>query len=502
MLVKLYQHLRTNSLLLYGLVFGLVFLISGILMPKALISFLQNTNQYLLSIFSFYYLCIGLFIVLAALLVIVLPFAKIKLGNEKPAYSYFSWIALLYSTGMGSGLLLRAVQEPVYYFNNPPITTDNVKELALQYTFFHWGFTPWAMYSLFGLIVAYNLYIKKAPSFLHAIIPQIKNRYAKTITISFITLITITGVIASLGLGTGQLIGGINYFFGIRLGTFSLLLSVFAIGLASTLSALTGINKVIKYLADFDFSFSIILMTFIALFLNFNQFFVQTFSAFWNYIIHFFEMSLSIGEYKTSESFTRDWTVFYWAFWLAWVPFTGIFIARVSKGRNIREFIIATILVPTLATIIWFSVFANNGFELLNGNNDQFDNIFTSLFEFLTHFPLHQFTIFLAALLVLISIINSVDSAIFVLGMFSDKGKENPSKTHKLLWGIIITATALGLTAVGSEDLLSAISNLLIIMALPFSFLYLYIIIIFFRDILKPNSRLDIESEKIDKSNF
>lgn len=499
MLVKLYEYLSRNILLLYGLLFGLVFLITGILIPKTLILFLQNANQYMLSIFSFYYLCIGLFIVLVALLVILLPFAKLKLGNEKPAYSYFSWIALLYSTGMGSGLLLRAVQEPVYYFNHPPIITGNARELALQYTFFHWGFTPWAMYSLFGLIIAYNLYINKSSNFLDAIIPQIKNRYAKTITISFIILITITGVIASLGLGTGQLIGGINYFFGIHLGTFSLLLGVFVIGLAATLSALTGINKVIKYLADFDFSFSIILMAFIALFLNFNDFFVHTFSAFYNYLIHFFEMSLSIGEYKTSESFTKDWTVFYWAFWLAWVPFTGIFIARISKGRSVREFIIATILVPTLATIFWFSVFGNNGFELLKGNNVQFDNVFTSLFEFLSYFPLYQITIFLAALLVLISIINSVDSAIFVLGIFSDKGGENPSKTHKLLWGIIITATALGLTAVGSDDLLSAVSNLLIIMALPFSFLYLYIISTFFRHILKPSSRLEINQEKANK---
>ena len=483
------MYLRTNSLLLYGLLFGLLFLISGILIPKTLILFLQNSNQYILSIFSFYYLSIGLFIVLAALLLILLPLSKLKLGNEKPEYSYFSWIALLYSTGMGSGLLLRAVQEPLYYYNHPPVISENVKELALQYTFFHWGFTPWAMYSLFGLIVAYNLYIDKYPNFLQAIVPYVKNRYIKTMTISFIILITITGVIASLGLGTGQLIGGLNYFLDIRLGTSSLLLSVFFIGLTATLSALTGINKVIKYLADFDFSFSILLMLFIALFLNFNDFIIQTSSAFLNYLVHFFEMSLSIAAYQTSQGFLKDWTVFYWAFWLAWVPFTGIFIARISKGRSVREFIIATILVPTLATITWFSVFANNGFELIKTNNSQFDNIFTSLFEFLAHFPLSQLTIFLAALLILISIINSVDSAIFVLGMFSDKGKENPSKTHKLLWGIIITLTALGLTAVGTEDLLNAVSNLLTIMALPFSFLYIYIIVTFFGSILRPNSR-------------
>ena len=183
-------------------------------------------------------------------------------------------------------------------------------------------------------------------------------------------------------------------------------------------------------------------------------------------------MSLSVGNFKASERFTKDWTVFYWAFWLAWVPFTGIFIARISKGRTIREFIFATILVPTIATIIWFSVFANSAFEIVkNSSISQFDNVFTSLFIFLEHYPLSIITVFSATILVLVSIINSVDSAIFVLGIFSDHGKEDPSKKHKIFWGIIITASAIGLSAVGSNDLLNAISNLLIILALPFSLL-------------------------------
>jgi glycine betaine transporter len=226
-------------------------------------------------------------------------------------------------------------------------------------------------------------------------------------------------------------------------------------------------------------------MLFIALFLNFNAFFYHTAIAFYNYVIHFFEMSLSIGNYKTSKTFTKEWTVFYWAFWLAWVPFTGIFIARISKGRTIKEFLITTILIPTLATVIWFSVFANSAFDIVTtGDKVQFNNVFTSLFVFLEYFPLHNLTFFIAGILVLISIINSVDSAIFVLGMISDKGNENPSKKHKLGWGFIITGTALGLTAIGSSELLNGVSSLLIIMALPFSFLYGYVVFLFFKNII------------------
>ena len=451
---------------------------------------LSFSNNFILDKFGFFYLLFGLLIILFALSIVFLPISKKKLGETKPEYSYFSWIALLYSTGMGSGLLLRAVQEPMFYLQNPPITVYDSKQIALQYTFFHWGFTPWAMYSIFGLIVAYNLYNIKEDIFLTAIVSNATSSSMKKIIPLFIIIITIAGVIASLGLGTGQFISGLNQYFNLELGFKSLLITVSLIGVIGTLSALTGISKVIKYLADFDMTVSLLLLVFIACFLNFQDYFHNTILAVYHYVIHFFEMSLSIGSFKTSEQFTKEWTVFYWAFWLAWVPFTGIFIARISKGRTIKEFIFATIFVPTIATIIWFSVFANSAFEIVkNSNSNQFNNVFDSLFVFLEHYPLSVLTVILAAILVLVSIINSVDSAIFVLGMFSDSGKENPSKKHKLFWGIIITTTAIGLTAVGSNDLLNAISNLLIILALPFSLLYLYMIVSFAYKLIKKQTK-------------
>jgi len=485
LITKLFSYSRPSSILFYGALFGLFFFLTGLFAPAFLTEVLNKVNQNLLTVFGTYYLWVGLITVIAAVSILFMPLRKQRLGNEKPAFSYFSWVALLYSTGMGSGLLLRAVQEPAYYLNNPPVATANNKVTALQYTFFHWGFTPWAMYSLFGLIVAYNLYVKKVPNLLDAIVPYTKSKMIKYIATLFIVLLTITGVIASVGLGTAQVVNGIYYAFKVDFGTNFLLLMVVFIGIVATYSALTGIKKVIKFLADFDFTFSILLMLFIAFFLNFNSFLNQTALALYKYVIDFFEMSLSFGSYKTSEIFTQEWTVFYWAFWLAWVPFTGIFIARISKGRTIKEFLITTIFVPTIATVIWFSIFANSAFTIISmGDKTQFDTIFSSLFIFLEHFPFHDVTFFIAGLLVLISIINSVDSAIFVLGMFSDNGNENPSKRHKLGWGFIITATALGLTAIGTSELLNGISNLLVIMALPFSFLYGSIVFLFFKNII------------------
>ena len=479
-----------NKMFLSGIMFSIMFCFVGILFPKKLMSFLSFLNDFILDKFGVFYLSFVLLIVLITLIIVFLPFSRKKMGETNPEYSYFSWIALLYSTGMGSGLLLRAVQEPMFYLQKPPITVYDSKQIALQYTFFHWGLTPWAMYSIFGLIVAYNLYNRNEKNFLTAIVSNIKNSLLRKTIPLFIIIITIAGVIASLGLGTSQFIGGLNQYFNLDLGYKSLLITVSIIGIIGTLSALTGISKVIKYLADFDMIVSLLLLLFVACFLNFQNYFHNTIYAIYHYIIHFFEMSLSVGNFKASERFTKDWTVFYWAFWLAWVPFTGIFIARISKGRTIREFIFATILVPTIATIIWFSVFANSAFEIVkNSSISQFDNVFTSLFIFLEHYPLSIITVFSATILVLVSIINSVDSAIFVLGIFSDHGKEDPSKKHKIFWGIIITASAIGLSAVGSNDLLNAISNLLIILALPFSLLYLFIIISFVNKLIKKQTK-------------
>ncbi len=471
-------------------IFGVLMVLGGILFPVFITHSLNAINAIVLEVFANYYLLFGFLVVLVSLVLIVVPFSRKRLGTQGAEYSRFSWIALLYSTGMGSGLLLRAVQEPVYYYTHPPVNNKAPEQLALQYTFFHWGFTPWALYSLFGLLVAWQMYIRKEYNIAHAVLLGNKNKVFAQLTYIFITLITLTGVIASLGLGAGQFVGGIKTFFQWNWGNAGLLLTVLCIGVIATFSALTGIQKVIKYLANFDMVASIALMCFTALFLTGVSFARPTLSALGNYVLHFAEMSLSIGEYHTGKTFVNNWTVFYWAFWIAWVPFTGIFIARISRGRTIREFLVATIIVPALATMLWFSIFSNKAISLIQEAGQysgEYDDVFTSIYHFFYQLPFSSITIGITALLVLVSIINSVDSAIFVLAMFSDQGNLNPRQHHKLAWGIIITAAALGLTALGSDTLLNAISNLLIIMSLPFSFFYGGQILSFLFRIMKRN---------------
>lgn len=467
--------LLKNRTILPAAIFSMLMVMGGMLFPESISNGLNTINALLLKVFANYYLVFGFLVVLVALALVILPFSKRRLGAQAPEYSRFSWIALLYSTGMGSGLLLRAVQEPVYYYTHPPVSGIAAEQLALQYTFFHWGLTPWALYSLFGLMVAWQLYIRKENNIARAVLLGYRNKAFARLTYIFIALITLTGVITSLGLGAGQFVGGMQTFLKWDMGNAGLLAIVLCIGAVATLSALTGIQKVIRYLADFDMAASIALMCFVALFLTSVAFDGTTISALGDYLLHFTEMSLSLGRYRTQEVFTHDWTVFYWAFWIAWVPFTGIFIARISGGRTIREFLVATIIIPAAATMLWFSIFANKAISLIHEAGryaGEYDNVFTSIYNFLYQLPFSSITITMTALLVLISIINSVDSAIFVLAMFSDKGNVDPGQQHKLSWGILITAAALGLTAPGAATLLNAVSNLLIIMSLPFSFFY------------------------------
>jgi glycine betaine transporter len=177
-----------------------------------------------------------------------------------------------------------------------------------------------------------------------------------------------------------------------------------------------------------------------------------------------------------------DWTYFYWAFWLAWAPFTGVFIARISKGRTIRQFILATLIIPSIGTFIWFSAFGTNAFSVIGettGYQGEFDSIYSAIFVFFNQYPFAVLTNTVAFMLIFTFLITSIDSAIFVLGMFSDGGREEPRKRFRLIWGVILGLFTLAVVLVGKDALLASVSQMLILFALPFSFLFLVMIVYF-----------------------
>lgn len=450
-------------------------MLSGLIWGDGMQLLLASLAKSSLSSFGKFYLYLGFGAFVTILVLALSPFGKRTLGKEKPTYSRFSWIAMLYSTGMGTGLMLRAVQEPVYYFLNPPNqSVDLAKDTyALKYTFFHWGLTPWAFYALFGLFIAYFLYIKEknilSSSFL-------EGRFRKSwiiIIVDILTVIsTLVGVIASLGLGSKQLIGGFNYISKSDFGLQSTIWAVVFIGMCSTASAFLGVRNSIRRISNFNIILALSLLAFVIFNRDFSAIFSNFIQSTVDYITDYVPMSLNLGKHKVSHEFLTDWTYFYWAFWLAWAPFTGVFIARISKGRSIREFALGTLFIPSIATFLWFSAFGTSGIEIVNKMDvydGSFDSIYSSLFIFLQSFPFASITVPMSLLLVFTFLITSMDSAILVLSYYTESEEK---KSQRVLWGVIIVLVTISLILIGQDQLLVATSNLLVLIGLPFSILF------------------------------
>lgn len=435
--------------------------------------------------FGAFYLWLGLGCVLFLLAIACLPLGKIRLGKEPPEFSTLSWIAMLYSAGMGAGILLRAVQEPVFMLHNTPIDTlSNIETIALEYTFYQWGFTAWAFYVFFAVIMGYYLFVRKKSILLSTTFQKQKQRSWIKLVDLLTVLTTVIGIVAAIGLGTEQIEGGLTYFFELQDSyPFAIIFTLLIFAL-SFYSAYRGVNRGIKYLSNINIGITILLLLFVFLFSDIIEIFSQFSKAIYTYIIDFIPMSLAIGKYNPGQEFLTSWTYYYWAFWLAWAPFTGIFIARISRGRSLRQIIFGAIIIPSVGSFFWFTVFGSSAFELIGQMPNyagEFDNVFSSIFVFLSHYPLYSVTAMVTILLLVGFLVTSADSAIYVLSMFSDHGKEQPKKSHRLIWAILmllLTEAILILSLYSSAtNVLSAVEKLLIITSLPFAFLTVIIAI-------------------------
>ena len=409
------------------------------------------------------------------------PYGSRKLGKkeDKPEFSTWAWISMLYSAGMGAGILLRAVQEPVFMLHNPPYASPHSPEtLGLEYTFFQWGFTPWAFYGLFALIVGNALFVRhKKVRVSNTIEDTIRNK-AVGQGIDIITIITtVFGLIAAVGLGTTQINGGLNYIGAEHYGIGTTLALAILISSLAFISVWKGVNKGIKVISKFNILVTLILMLYIFITNDFAAIVLSYVKAIAAYLIDFIPMSIAYGSYNPGLAFLTDWTFYYWAFWLAWAPFTGIFIARISRGRTIRQLLLGVMIIPSLGTFLWFSIFGTSAFQLIEAwgaYQGEFDNVFSSIFVFFESYPNAGLLQFVTIFLLVSFLVTSVDSAVLVLSMFTDQGKKTPRRSHRLLWSAIVLLSTLALILLGHArediDVLVAIQKLLIITSLPFSF--------------------------------
>lgn len=465
--------------------------------PEQVFDFTGLLTQRILSVFHDFYLWLGLLLVVFCLLLGFSPWGKIRLGreNEKPAFGFWSWLAMLYSAGMGAGLLLRAVQEPAYYYLNPPVPavteTMDKEILSLQYAHFHWGFTAWGFYAAFALIAAYFLFRKN-----RAALPSVMMGGTERKGFNWLgwldllaILATVFGLVASVGLGSGQIAEGISQWLGIDLPVWDTILVALGVGIVAFISAWSGLEKGIRFISQINMSGALILLL-IFLFQNDPGELINRLGlSLWHYVRDFVPMSLAWGKYGTNPQFTADWTIFYWAFWLAWAPFTGLFIARISRGRTLRSFVLGVLIVPSLGTFLWFSVFGTLTFDQINSfspaDQQEMTDIFKATYLFYTQFSFENFVNPLTIFLLCTFLITSLDSAIYVVSMMTGGGTQHPERSHKITWGIglpLITAVAVW---VGGDALLRSMSNLLIIAALPFGIILLVMILFFIRMLVR-----------------
>ena len=430
--------------------------------------------------FGNFYLYLGLGCVLLLLILAVSPVGSHRLGKkeEKPEFSNWAWISMLYSAGMGAGILLRAVQEPVYMFQNPPYESAHSAEiLGLEYTFFQWGFTPWAFYGLFALIVGNALFVKNKPVKVSNTVEDAISNKPVLQSIDIITIITtVFGLIAAVGLGTAQINGGLNYISEQHYGLGTALALAVIISILAFISVWKGVNKGIKVISKFNILITLLLMGYIFVTNDMWAILISYIKACAAYFVDFVPMSIAYGPFNPGIDFLTDWTFYYWAFWLAWAPFTGIFIARISRGRTIRQLLLGVMIIPSLGTFLWFSVFGTSAFQIIEGwgtYQGEFDNVFSSIFVFFETYEVAGLLHFTTILLLISFLVTSVDSAVLVLSMFTDRGKKTPRRSHRLLWSLIVLVSTLALILLGHAkediDVLVAIQKLLIITSLPFS---------------------------------
>ena len=434
----------------------------------------------------FYMLAIGLFVVFSIALALS-PYGRIRLGRDedRPEFGLFSWFAMLFAAGMGIGLVFYGVAEPLGY------TTNNIKPgwdgegvelsgLAMAQTFMHWGLHPWAVYSIIGLAVAYAIHRRGRPvSIRWALEPIFGERVKGWIgdVIDVLAIFgTVFGIATSLGLGVQQIGAGLTAI-GVIDGASNtfLMILIAVITLLATASVVSGVGVGIKWLSNSNLTLAGILMI-TALVFGPTVFLLQNFvESLGIYFTNVFHMTLDVGAYTRSDD-AQSWfagnTLFYWGWWIAWAPFVGVFIARISKGRTVREFIAGVLLVPSLVGMIWFSIWGGNGlFRQWFGAGDLGDiTAEESMFRIFEGFPLTGLLSILGIILVAIFFITSSDSGSLVVDMLASGGHPNPPIWSRVVWALLEGLLAAGLLLSGGLESLQAGS---LITALPFSIILL-----------------------------
>ncbi|MGE8559715.1 MAG: choline BCCT transporter BetT [Acinetobacter sp.] len=462
-----------------------IFLAIVVLAPNSFDLITKQLNQWVTDSFSwFYVLSVAIFLILL-IYIALSDMGKIKLGpdHSQPSYSNASWFAMLFTAGMGIGLMFFGVAEPVMHYVSPPTgpaETIQSAQQAMRVTFFHWGLHAWAIYTVVGLALAYFAYRHNLPLKIRsALYPMIGQKIYGPIgdaVDTFATIGTVFGVATTLGFGVTQINSGLNYLFGIQQSAGTQVVLIIVVSAMASISVFFGLDKGIKRLSELNLILALILLLFV-FFASSSVYLLQTtIQNAGQYISNLFTMTFNLYAYQPN-GWIGGWTIMYWAWWISWSPFVGMFIARVSKGRSIREFIVGVLLIPTGFTLIWMGFMGNAAlYSILHEANHalvlavQRDSS-VALFEFLHSLPFSSVMSLLATFLVMLFFVTSADSGALVTDYLTAKSENSPA-WQRLFWTVLMALLAIVLLLVGG---LGALQSATMMSALPFTFIMLLI---------------------------
>lgn len=491
----------------FGMAIYLFLFLFIFIMPGIASVVIDDALDFTLNTAGWIFIFVYIFALIMFLFFGLSKYGKIRLGKDdsRPKYSFFSWMAMLFCAGLGVGLVFFGVAEPMSHFVQAPFAENGTVQAAsdaMKITFFHWGIMPWAMYGMIGLCMAYFTFRKGLPGLVSSSLAPIlgydntRGKIGKMVD-TFALIATICGASMSLGFAANQFTAGLHVQYGVSNSFLTVCIVATVIGLLAMFSSLHGIEKGIKRFSDFNLYlvifFLVFAFTFGAPIVYLLETFFQGLGAMFS---DFVEMSFFMDAYGTVEEklhydWISDWTVMYWAWWAAFGPFVGGFLADISQGRTIREFVLACTFVPAVLCCLWFAFFGGGSIylELFKGagiGEAIVADSNNSLFIFLKELPLSVVSIPLALVLIVTLIVTSVDSANYVAGSFCEGGAITPSTSSRAFWSVFVIINAIAFMMIGGLDTLKKAA---IVLALPFVVVMVLMIVSLYKDMRESSQK-------------
>ena len=488
-----------------------VFLISGISIAAFVIvtlMFQEASGEFfawlrptITNSFSWFLLSAGNFFVLFAVLLCITPLGRVRLGGQEatPDYGYVGWFSMLFAAGMGIGLMFFGVSEPMSHFASSMggisvgengIRTDwaplgaaagdvvAAKNLAMAATIYHWGLHPWAMYAVVALALAFFSYNYKLPLTLRsAFYPLLGEKvwgWSGHLIDTIAVFATLFGLATSLGFGTQQALAGFNYLYDWGTGGVAIVLLITFITVIALVSVIRGLDGGVKVLSEVNMGLALLLLLFLLFVGPTGEILSTMFSGAAAYVTEFIPLSMPFG--REDSNFSQGWTSFYWAWWISWSPFVGMFIARVSRGRTVREFIICVILVPTALCVVWMATFGGTALSQVIADAAAPVGAVAQeikLFHMLADFPLASVLSMIGIILVLVFFVTSSDSGSLVIDTITAGGKTDAPVSQRIFWCTFEGLVAAVLLLVGGAEALGALQAMAVSTGLPFTFVLL-----------------------------